>query len=288
MGYLFNEEDNSYEYVEENIGVIPQIVWHITDKCLLSCQYCFATKTQEEVIWGDMEQYVERFKELGIQKIDISGGEPLLYKNLPQLCYRLKENNISITITTKGVGTKDNLEWLINNVKYFTRIICSLDVSDGMLQDRICNYNNTTDSIEYILKSFQDTQYKNYRINTVVTKYLLNDEILDQLISKVLEYDCAEWCLIEPHPANKKITFNDLSVSKQEFEKITYKIKKKYNKKNIIRKVENFNGYWVLYPNKLFIKHGYEKSKAMDFIREPMNKIIKEIGESDLWIQMKK
>ena len=57
-----------------------------------------------------------------VQKIDISGGEPLLYKLLPFLVCKCREYGFYVTITTRGIGIPENYDWLVNNWKLFSRM----------------------------------------------------------------------------------------------------------------------------------------------------------------------
>jgi cyclic pyranopterin phosphate synthase len=63
----------------------------VTDRCNLRCQYCMP---EEEYTWlrrGDLltfeeiQRLVEIFTELGVDKVRLTGGEPLLRRDLPDL-----------------------------------------------------------------------------------------------------------------------------------------------------------------------------------------------------------
>lgn len=103
-------------------------MWHITDKCRLNCSYCFATKSSYEVDILRMKDYIRKLKELGVQKIDISGGEPLEHSRLPEICRSLYENGFFVTLTTKCVGLDKNIQWLEREYSIFSRIIFSIDL----------------------------------------------------------------------------------------------------------------------------------------------------------------
>jgi cyclic pyranopterin phosphate synthase len=63
----------------------------VTDRCNLRCQYCMP---EEEYAWlrradlltfEEIQQLVEVFTELGVDKVRLTGGEPLLRRDLPDL-----------------------------------------------------------------------------------------------------------------------------------------------------------------------------------------------------------
>ncbi len=64
----------------------------VTDRCELRCTYCLPQGFEEHAHWLNFEE-IERvlriFGELGVSRVRITGGEPLLRKNLAQLAARL-------------------------------------------------------------------------------------------------------------------------------------------------------------------------------------------------------
>lgn len=83
----------------------------VTDRCNLRCQYCMP---EEEYTWlprGDLLTFeeittlVELFTELGVEKVRLTGGEPLLRRDLPTLVRLLARNPRlqDLALTTNGV-----------------------------------------------------------------------------------------------------------------------------------------------------------------------------------------
>ncbi len=83
----------------------------ITDKCNLNCLYCTPLErsellTHDEVLrYEEMTGIVEAFVASGIRKVRITGGEPLIKKNIADLVGMLKGINglEEISMTTNGV-----------------------------------------------------------------------------------------------------------------------------------------------------------------------------------------
>ena len=83
----------------------------VTDRCNLRCQYCMP---EEQYIWLRRDQLL-RFEEihllagifadLGVEKVRLTGGEPLLRRDLPVLIRMLAENPKikDLALTTNGV-----------------------------------------------------------------------------------------------------------------------------------------------------------------------------------------
>lgn len=276
MGYIYDKVTNSFlAHNSEKDGILPHIIWHITDLCRLKCPYCFATKTNKSFPLSQIEEYIELFQKLGVQKIDISGGEPLLYPNLSILLKKLNDSGFNVTITTSTIGLVSNKNWLSLNAHHFSRIIVSLDAPNSK-HDQICGMQGCFESI---LQFIGAVDKKHIRINTVVTKYFQDFELIDFIL--FLENNgIQEWCVIYPSISNQKSTFRDVQISLHEFKNIVQKITtilliQKIKLKLIERYPENYSGYWILYPDSSLILHNEldsDKDISLSFdIRNLMN-----------------
>lgn len=294
MGYIYCKENNSFIKTSEYKEELPQIVWHITDKCRLNCSYCFATKSSYEVDILRMKDYIRKLKELGVQKIDISGGEPLEHSKLPEICRGLYENGFSVTLTTKCIGLDKNIQWLEREYSIFSRIICSIDLPSKEDQNNIVGTDayDIFNSIKTIMKRIADKGYNNLRVNTVVTKKLLLEDNIEKMAALVNELGCKEWCLIEPHPANKKEKFDEICVTVEDFTKVIERVRNENIFRGILlyRYAENYRDYWVLYPNNKLAKHTMNQNDDyyFDFFKEPVLLMLSEIMNNKVWIQEEK
>src|SRR5580692_10260455 len=83
----------------------------VTDRCNLRCNYCMP---QEDYVWlprqelltfEEIARLVEVFTSLGVEDVRLTGGEPLLRRDLPQLVRMLAGNPRirDLALTTNGV-----------------------------------------------------------------------------------------------------------------------------------------------------------------------------------------
>src|SRR4030095_12345059 len=83
----------------------------VTDRCNLRCSYCMP---EQEYVWlpredilhfEEIEALVDVFLELGVSKVRLTGGEPLLRRGLPDLVARLASRTRirDLAMTTNGV-----------------------------------------------------------------------------------------------------------------------------------------------------------------------------------------
>ena len=110
----------------------------VTDRCNLRCVYCMPEEgvgsiSHEEILrFGEIERVCQILAENGIQKIKLTGGEPLVRRRLPELAAALKRipGIKSLTITTNGVLLEEMYDALADaGVDSVTISLDTLDAS---------------------------------------------------------------------------------------------------------------------------------------------------------------
>ena len=86
----------------------------VTDRCNFRCTYCMPAEIfgesyeflpKEEILsFEEISRLASIFVELGVEKIRITGGEPLMRKNLQQVVFLVNEvpGIKDLTLTTNG------------------------------------------------------------------------------------------------------------------------------------------------------------------------------------------
>ncbi len=87
--------------------MIDSIRISITQRCNLSCPYCHREgqlPSKEEMSLDKIKEIINAVKKVGIRKIKITGGEPLLRKDIIEIIRTIKEKNFDdISLVTNGV-----------------------------------------------------------------------------------------------------------------------------------------------------------------------------------------
>ena len=105
----------------------------VTDRCNLRCNYCMP---EEDYVWLPREDVLTHeemacltgyFTDLGVDRVRLTGGEPLLRRDLPRLIRLLLQNRrvTDIALTTNGILLADQAEELYKAGLH--RITVSLD-----------------------------------------------------------------------------------------------------------------------------------------------------------------
>ena len=161
----------------------------VIDACNFRCSYCMPAdqfaedhpflKPNEKLSWEQLLFLVETFQELGVKKIRLTGGEPLLRKGLDVFIKNIKKYTgiEDIALTTNGYYLEENAELLKN--AGLDRLTVSLDTLDP---DQALRINGKRDILPKILSGLEVASkvgFKQIKINTVIQKGVNDNEILD-------------------------------------------------------------------------------------------------------------
>ena len=126
----------------------------LTTRCNFSCRYCYVEKTKPTDL--PKEKYLnlinEAVNDLGIVQVGLTGGEPLLIKDLPYLIEHTSKLGCKVTVLTNGyLLTKDYLHTLKDAGLY--RLAISFDSDTPEIFDYLTNvpssYKVVLDNISY-------------------------------------------------------------------------------------------------------------------------------------------
>jgi len=175
----------------------------VTDRCDLRCIYCIPKgyknflQQNNWLSFAQITKVAQAFAELGVKYFRLTGGEPLLRKNLADLASNLSSINgvDEISITTNGTQLQHYAQALFNaGVK---RINVSLDSLRSDCVQQICGF----DSLNKVLEGLEVAKkvgFSKIKINMVVLpQYNLAD------IAQMMEFCRANHfvlCLIETMP----------------------------------------------------------------------------------------
>ncbi len=185
-----NRTDHKNQLVDRFGRTVNYVRLSVTDRCDLRCVYCMPEKMQfvprtQLLTLEEMETVGRSFIDLGVDKIRITGGEPLVRRNIMQLFNNLGaiEELKDLTLTTNGTQLKKYARQL--KTAGVTRINISLDtLRADRFHDmtRVGELSRTLDGIDAAIAC----DFEQIKINAVVLKNHNHDEMFD-LVNFVIE-----------------------------------------------------------------------------------------------------
>ncbi|OGK98258.1 MAG: cyclic pyranopterin phosphate synthase MoaA [Candidatus Rokubacteria bacterium RIFCSPHIGHO2_12_FULL_73_22] len=158
----------------------------VTDRCNLRCHYCMP---EEEYTWlprheilhfGEIAALVDLFIALGVDKVRLTGGEPLLRRELPRLVGMLaaKPGLRDLALTTNGILLGDQAQALRD--AGLGRVTVSLDT---LRPERFVALTRRTTHAQVLegLGAAARAGFRGLKLDTVVIRGVNDDELVDLL-----------------------------------------------------------------------------------------------------------
>ncbi|MBR5930694.1 MAG: GTP 3',8-cyclase MoaA [Lachnospiraceae bacterium] len=154
----------------------------VTDRCNLRCRYCMPEEgvcklTHNDMLTEDeMIMAVEAAASLGITKLRITGGEPLVKKNIVSICTRAcaVPGITETAITTNGILLPELAKPL--REAGIQRINLSLDTLDAEKYSRITRRGELTEALAGF-RAALDAGFEKIKINAVLIGGFNDDEV---------------------------------------------------------------------------------------------------------------
>ena len=154
----------------------------VTDRCNLRCSYCmpeaeYAWLPREDILqFEEIERLVDVFVSLGVDKVRLTGGEPLLRRGVPDLVRRLaaRPRIADLAMTTNGVLLAAHAQTLKDAGLH--RLTVSLDTLDPARFTSLTRY----DELDRVLDGIATAApiFGGLKIDTVVIRGVNDDEMV--------------------------------------------------------------------------------------------------------------
>ena len=154
----------------------------VTDRCNLRCSYCmpeaeYAWLPREDILhFEEIERLVDVFVSLGVDKVRLTGGEPLLRRGVPDLVRRLAARTriTDLAMTTNGVLLAANAQTLKDAGLH--RLTVSLDTLDPARFKSLTRY----DELDRVLEGIATAApiFNGLKLDTVVIRGVNDDELV--------------------------------------------------------------------------------------------------------------
>jgi len=156
----------------------------ITDRCNYKCVYCRTGQIgaqYAELSTNDYLRLIRNFVNLGIEKVRLTGGEPLLRRDLPQMVRELSTwrtlagEPLDIAITTNGHLLEDLAAPL--KAAGLSRVTVSMDAVEQATFERVTRVPGSYPAVVRGIRAAQQAGFKRIKINCVLLRGFNDDQI---------------------------------------------------------------------------------------------------------------
>ncbi|MGA9342252.1 MAG: GTP 3',8-cyclase MoaA [Rhodanobacteraceae bacterium] len=161
----------------------------VIDRCNFRCPYCmpenqyprdheFLSKA-ERLRFEEIERLARIFVDLGVRKLRLTGGEPLLRRDLPDLVRRLAAipGVDDLALTTNGSLLASHVGAL--RKAGLARITISLDTLDAETFKQLSGGRGNVSTVVEAIAAAEQEGYTSLKINCVVMRGINDGQVLD-------------------------------------------------------------------------------------------------------------
>jgi cyclic pyranopterin phosphate synthase len=195
----------------------------VMDRCNFRCPYCMPESkydkhfafmpTAERLDFAEIVRLTRLATTLGVRKVRITGGEPLLRPNLAELIAELRRIDAieDIALTTNGVLLEQQAPALM--AAGLSRVTVSLDSLDPKIFSLMNGGRGELDRVLTGIRAAADAGLNRLKVNTVVQRGVNDHTVLDMLehfrgsgvVVRFIEYmdvgNLNQWSLDEVVPS---------------------------------------------------------------------------------------
>ena len=124
--------------------------------CNLNCSYCDTRYAESGGVEKSVDELVQLAVNSGIPLVEITGGEPLLEKELPELCRRLLEAGLEVMVETNGSLDVSVIPRGVRRI-----IDCKLPGAGMEKHNLYANFSDLTslDEVKFVVSSREDFDF---------------------------------------------------------------------------------------------------------------------------------
>lgn len=159
----------------------------VTDRCNFRCAYCMPRAVYgadhaflaraELLTFEEIERVARIFVGLGVRKLRLTGGEPLLRRDLHQLIRQLAPLGVPIALTTNG--SLLHLQAAALRKAGLTRLTVSLDTLDPAVFQRMNDASFGPQDVLAGIAAAEEAGFGSIKVNAVVRRGVNEDGLLD-------------------------------------------------------------------------------------------------------------
>lgn len=167
------------------------VQWVATHRCNYSCEHCGTNAGKalpKELDTQEVMELITEMGQMGVQYLSVTGGEPLLRKDLFEILSHAKKSGIKVGFVTHG-GLVSNYKEQIKNLQPFSMMVSidGLKETHNKLRGDNANFDKSIDIIKY----FESIGVPRVSISTTVNQRNFHD--LEELKKIVFQSGANHW-----------------------------------------------------------------------------------------------
>jgi len=200
-----------------------QVTWFVTNRCNLSCLHCGVSANQRrfsEISLADFAKIIPDLKELGVNFVSLTGGEPLIRKDIFEIIDLLKNSGFKVGMVTNASRLAELCSRMGDNkIDSLSISIDGLEKNHSLIRKSKNNFQETIAGIKMA---------KEAGINIVVVftcVYPDNLQDLDELREMIFSAGADQWVLRPVTPSGRASAKENYFLSPEQVRDLLYYVK---------------------------------------------------------------
>ncbi|MFN8577284.1 MAG: radical SAM protein [Candidatus Sericytochromatia bacterium] len=220
---LINYKKN-YSLLKSQELKCKQITWFVTNKCNLSCIHCGVSANERkfnDISIQHFENIIPDLKDIGVNYITLTGGEPLIRKDIIEIINLLKNNNFKVGMVSNGTYIEKLKSLKLENmIDAISISIDGLEQNHSHIRKSSKNFKQTIDAI----KISKNLGVKIVSIPTCVYPQNINE--LDALKELIFSQGADQWVLRPVSPSGRAGYKKEYEMSYKQIKDLLIYVKK--------------------------------------------------------------
>jgi radical SAM protein with 4Fe4S-binding SPASM domain len=205
-----NKRDQVHRFVDKT-GFHPVVVWNITQSCNLECAHCYYSavlgKDPETLSIETIFKIVDDFAKAKVPVVLLSGGEPLLRKDLLEIALYISSKGINPVLSTNGTlikSVEQAREVKEHGINYVGISIDGLEERHDLQRRKKGSFDRTVHGIKYSIEA-------GLRISMRFTVTAANIDDLPEVLDLASELKVQRFCMYHLVPSGRGKRYGDIS-----------------------------------------------------------------------------
>lgn len=199
---------------------------YLLTRCDMNCTFCYASKNIPDMCFDNAIKVIDNLSSYGVKRINITGGEVLLYDNVNEVV-KYASRKMSVALFTSGaLLNKEYIEEIYNYVDWWALSLEGPAHINKKMGRSAKHFSHAINALE-ILR----VKKAKVRLTTVVNKNNIDE--IESLAGILIDKEVIPtlWRIKQMVPTRKgKTAYNEVAVGIKKFIKVTSRLKNKYRK----------------------------------------------------------
>lgn len=201
------------------VSPLQHVYIEVTNACNLKCLHCYNNSgkiTEQELTRGEIKKVIDELANLNVLNIILTGGEPLLRKDLFAIIKYIRKKPMSVTLFTNSTLLNEEVANKLKDCKVL-KVLISLDGANAKTHDDLRGMKGAFEKTINAIKMLREREIY-VTVNICINRF--NKDEIAQLLQLVRDLGVNDYIIGPLYSAGRaKGKIEELGISTSEYRK---------------------------------------------------------------------